>query len=522
MTGTAQSVSTLKSKLETKLENKLDALECHFTWDLYASRSRLLHMRDALEDIGTKEAYSWLGHIYNLQGFVHHQVGFIDKALTFFCRATETFRQIRNTVSDEGPWLVVNYGNLAWMHYLLGERAQSQDYLSKVDELMSEYPSPCQDQLHPEICAEKAWTLMKFDKHKQLLATDYFQRAVRMQPDTVEWQTSRALALLNASKHHTESLGPDILEKMKIAKEHDPENLHLAALYLDACPVRGIKMQDEVRELARKVLRKPVSSYSGIEPLLRLYRRHLSMDEAIDLAEEALERHPEARYIKKCAVVCYRMKILTQSDNHDRSMIDRAVSLCEEVIALYPYSSLKMQLTLAEIYSKLNQVKADLIFKELLRTDLDPEGAQMLYSCYAKHVTQKDIHKSVEFHMKAAAIPRESIYRKDSIRNLLKISRRSSYRLCGEIREFLDKLPQRDSTSLEQDQVFLQTSHEYDFSPVWVLMWIVKIPLCLKHFPQTSHEYDFSPVWVFMWAARLPLWVKDFRQVRQVYGRSPV
>ncbi|XP_061593466.1 interferon-induced protein with tetratricopeptide repeats 2-like [Cololabis saira] len=434
MTSTAQILSTLKSKLE--------ALECHFTWDLYASRSRLFHMRDALEDIGTKEGYSWLGHIYNLQGFIHHQLGFIQEALTFFCRATETFRQIRNTVSDEGPWLVVNYGNLAWMHHLLGEPAQSRDYLSKVHDLISEYPSPCQDELHPEICAEKAWTLMKFDKNKQMLATDYFQRAVRMQPDTVEWQTNRALALLNASRHHTENLGPNILEKMKIAKEHDPDNLHLAALYLDACPGRGIKMQDEVRELARKVLRKPVSSYSGIEPLLRLYRRHLSMDEAIDLAEEALERHPEARYIKKCAVVCYRMKIFAQSNNPDRSMIDRAVSLCEEVITLYPYSSLKMHITLAEIYSKLNQAKADLIFEELLKTDLDPEGAQMLYSCYAKHVGQKDMHKSLEYHMKAAAIPTESFYRKDSIRNIRKIRDRSSDRLCGEIEEFLDKVLQ--------------------------------------------------------------------------------
>lgn len=424
----------------------LEDMECHFTWDLIASRSRLSHMRDALEDIGTEEGYSWLGHIYNLQGFLHHQLGFVDEALTFFCRATEAFRQIRNTVSDEGPWLVVNYGNLAWLHHLLGEQVQSQHYLSKVDELMREYPSPCQDELHPEICAEKAWTLMKFDKDQQLLAADYFHRAVRMQPDMVEWQTSRALALLNASKHHTENLGADILEKMKIAKEHDPENLHLAALYLEACPTKGAKMEDDVRQLARRVLRKPVSSYSGIGPLLRLYRRHLSLDEAIDLAEEALERHPGARYIKKCAAVCYRMRIFSQSDSPDRSMIDRAVSLCEEVIALYPHSSLKMQTTLAEIYAKFNQVKAEQMFEDLLRTDLDADGAQMLYNCYAKHLhfSRKDVHGSVEYHMKVLEIPRESIYRKDSIRNLLKIRERNKKQLRGDVEDFLDKLPLQD------------------------------------------------------------------------------
>eukprot|EP00064_Thunnus_orientalis_P023288 superscaffoldBa00008650_g23522 len=84
---------------------------------------------------------------------------------------------MRNTVSDEGPWLVVNYGNLAWLHHHLGEEEESQTYLSKVDTLLKEYPSPSQDELHPEIYAEKAWTLMKFGKAKKLMAVDYFQTA---------------------------------------------------------------------------------------------------------------------------------------------------------------------------------------------------------------------------------------------------------------------------------------------------------------------------------------------------------
>ncbi|XP_042369187.1 interferon-induced protein with tetratricopeptide repeats 1-like [Plectropomus leopardus] len=427
----------------TTLESKLEALECHFTWDLDPSRSKLLRLRDKLEDIGTEEGYSWLGHIYNLQGFIHYQLGLSNDAQRFFSRAAEAFRQIRNTVSDEGPWLVVNHGNLAWLHYYRGERAESQAYLSKVDALMNEYPSPSQEELHPEICAEKAWTLMKFTD-KKLLASNYFQRAIRMQPDLVEWHTSHVIGLENALRHSDKKLGTDILEKMKIAKEHDPENMYLAALYLEQCAKKRKKIENDARELARRVLRKPISSYSGLKPLLRLYRIHISSDEAIDLAEEILGRHPDERYLKRCAAICYKKKIfLHRNSPLEHSMINRAISLYREVISLYPLSSLKRKISLANIYAHSNQQdKADQIYKELLESDLDVEGEQILYNQYAKylHSIRKESYKSIEYHMRAAAIPQQSSYHRNSIWTLERIRERNRNRMCGEIEEFLNEL----------------------------------------------------------------------------------
>ncbi|XP_071342715.1 interferon-induced protein with tetratricopeptide repeats 2-like [Trachinotus anak] len=422
---------------ETTLEAKLEALQCHFTWDLEPIRYRLLRLRDNLEDIGTEEGNSWLGHIYNLQGYIHYQLGFIDKARSFFSRAAEAFRQMRNTVSDEGPWLVVNYGNKAWLHYHQGERAETQACLSKVDELMKEYPSPSQDELHPEIYAEKAWTLMKFGPDKKLLAADCFQRAIRMQPDMVEWQTSHVLALVNPFKY----LGDDILEKMKIAQEHDPENLYLAALYLEARAAKGQRIEGEARELAERVLKKPANSYSGIEPLLRMYRR-LSMDEAIDLAERALKRHPDNRYLKRRAAVCYEKRIFSESGSPlENSRVDRAISLLREVISLYPDNSLRKQISLANIYGWSNRREAaDQIYEEQLKSELDPAG--MLHNCYAKYLyfIHKDSHKSIEYHMKAAAKPHQSFYRESSISELEKIKDKNRHPMCGQIRKFLANL----------------------------------------------------------------------------------
>ncbi|XP_028259666.1 interferon-induced protein with tetratricopeptide repeats 2-like [Parambassis ranga] len=432
------------SQSQPTMESKLKSLQCHFTWEQGPSRSKLLFLKQELEDIGTEQGYSWLGHIYNLQGFIHYQLGSMEEARRLLSRATEAFRQMRNTVSDEGPWLVVNYGNLAWLHYHLGEQAKCQTYLLKIDALINEYPPPCEDELHAEVYAEKAWTLMKFSKDQKLLAADYFQRALRMQPDMVEWQTSRVIALVSANQQRDKLLEDDIMEKMKIAKDHDPENLYLAALYLEACAQRGEKIVDEARELATRVLRNPVSSYSGIAPLLRLYRVHISKDEAIDLAEEALERHPDVRLLKRCAAICYKWRIYSKSDSPlEHSRVARAISLYKEVISLYPHTSLKMQIVLASIYEESNrQEKADQLYKEMLMSDLDPEGKQVLYNSYGKHIffNRKRSQQSIYYHMKAAVIPHHSPYRVDSLEKLQAISDKGRSPMSVEIKEFLANL----------------------------------------------------------------------------------
>ncbi|XP_029286368.1 interferon-induced protein with tetratricopeptide repeats 1-like isoform X1 [Cottoperca gobio] len=430
------------ARSQTTLVSKLEALQCHFTWDLDTSRSKLFRCRERFEDFFTEDGHSWLGHIYNLRGFIEYKLGFTEEAQSFFNKATEAFRQMRK--ADEGPWLVVNYGNLAWLHHHLGDPAESEAYLTKVDALMNEYQYPSQDELHPEIYAEKAWTFIRFSTDKMLLAADYFQRAIRMQPDMVEWHTYHFKGLMFASKHSSTGLGADILEKMRIAKEQDPENLYFAVHYLEHCAKKGEIIEDEACKLTREVLRNPISSYSGIKPLLRVYRNYVSVDEAIDLAEEVLKNHPDERYLMRCAALCYKWKIFFSDSPPKQSMVDRAISLHEEVISLYPHSSLGKKIDLANIYSKSTngKVKAKQIYQELLKSDLDQAGKQMLYNNYAKYLNfqGQDRTSSLRYHMKAAEIPQQSIFREKSIKVLKNIRDKGKDRMCREIQKFLENL----------------------------------------------------------------------------------
>uniref|UniRef100_A0A1A7X921 Interferon-induced protein with tetratricopeptide repeats 1 n=1 Tax=Iconisemion striatum TaxID=60296 RepID=A0A1A7X921_9TELE len=426
------------------LESRLNALQCHFTWDLDPSRSKLFHLRDKLEDIGTEEGNIWLGHIYNLQGFIQNQLGSMEEAQRFFSRATEAFQQVKTT--DDGPWLEVNYGNLAWQHHQLGEDEKSRVYLSKVDALIKKYPPPVQGEPHPEVYAEKAWTLMKFDKEKKLQAADFFQKAIRMQPEMVQWQTSRLVALMSAYKHDPD-LVDDIVEDLRVAIQEDPENLYLPAVDLKQRAERGEQIQDEAEELSEKVLLNPVSSYSGLKPLLRAYREKCDYDEAVAVAERALNQHPESRYLKRCAALSYKWKILYSRETRpNHRMINQAIGLYREVVSLYPQTSLVKKLDLANILAKSDQgrMEADQMYQDLLTQVQDPADKQLLFNNYAKHLNfnRNDRNESVRYHMKAAAINYPSFFRQNSIKVLEKIGGRGRSRMSREVQEFLEKLNQ--------------------------------------------------------------------------------
>nr|XP_020517033.1 interferon-induced protein with tetratricopeptide repeats 1B-like [Labrus bergylta] len=416
-------------------QTTLESLQCHFTWNLVHSRPKLLRLTDKMENFSKEKGNRWLGHIYNLWGFIQYKLGLNEEARNLFQKAAETLNKIRN--ADVGPWLVVNYGNLAWLHHHLGDLEESQAYLSKVDALMEKYPSPSQDDLNPEIYAEKAWTLMFLGEDKKLVV-DYYEKAARMQPDMVDWNTSYVIWLKNAQNFSDPKLDPDLLEKMRQAKERDPENLYLIALYLDQLADEAKKIRDEVRELAGNVSTLCCSN-SGMWALLNLYIGYISADDAIVLAEKVLKEHADVRFLKRLVALYYRWRIVYKSSSSpEQSMVDRAIALHKELISLYPHSSLKNETDLASIYamSRHSKAKAEQIFKKLLKNDpAEPSDKQMLYNKYANHLyfNRNDHHRATQYHMNVAAIPEKSYFRKNSIRILEKNKDR-------EIEEFLRNL----------------------------------------------------------------------------------
>jgi interferon-induced tetratricopeptide repeat-containing protein 1 len=382
----------------------------------------------------------------------------MSDALRCFGLAGEAFRQVRNPVTDDGPWLLVNYGNLAWLHYHREEWSESLAYLGKAEALLREYPSSIQGQPHQVVLAEKAWTLMNFGQDGKRSAVELFRKAIEVEPACpVEWTTSHALALAMSSPPYASSpeQEADILETLRCAVEGDPDNLYIAVVYLGRRAMTDSKgIAEGARELTKKVLKRSQTSYSGIRPLLRVYREHVSMDEAIDVANEALARNPTKRHLKFGLANCYKSKILSDRDRDSPLIEDlrsRAIGLYEELCSLYPHSFLLGRITLASLYTQSRNpdiMKCDKIFRDLLKIDLEPAQRQMLYNKYAKflHFSLQDRRRSIDYHMKAAEILHSSRFRRESIHILTQIKNSRMNRMCGEIGDFLAQLPLQLST----------------------------------------------------------------------------
>ncbi|KTG39574.1 hypothetical protein cypCar_00005714, partial [Cyprinus carpio] len=214
------------------LKQRLQKLECHFTWDLGYSKNELKALRGNLKDVN-QERCTWLLHYYNLLGYIQQTLGFNTEALTSLHKAESVIQE--QGTEEAGVRLQVNKANLAWVYFLMGEMNKSKGYLEEVESLQGKHPAPPGCALHPEVSGEKGWTLVKFNKSKKRQAIDYFKMALNAEPARKEWHKGLAIAMLKTYKIHNGSpqLNEEILKLLKIAHENEPNNLLLHALYLE-------------------------------------------------------------------------------------------------------------------------------------------------------------------------------------------------------------------------------------------------------------------------------------------------
>ncbi|XP_042178706.1 interferon-induced protein with tetratricopeptide repeats 1B-like [Oncorhynchus tshawytscha] len=254
-----------KRMAQNSLKIKLQDLECHFTWKLDCSRSKLESLRETLIDIISSEGVqcSWTGQLYNFLAYLHHTLGSREDALQYLKKAEEAIRL--NSPDDVELSLVVHYGNLAWVHYHQGELTESQTYVEKVGRLLRDNPSTCPG----VVWGERAWTLNKFDVSKKAEALHCFWMALK--------GTLRT-------------------------RELDPEDLYITVMYLQRLAESG--QVEEARKLAEEVIEKPLDSFGGFGILLSFFREYVSHDSSIDLVRRTLERHPDSRQLKKHLAQC--------------------------------------------------------------------------------------------------------------------------------------------------------------------------------------------------------------------------
>ncbi|KAM9394649.1 interferon-induced protein with tetratricopeptide repeats 1-like isoform 1-T1 [Salvelinus alpinus] len=427
---------------QTSLKIRLQGLECHFTWKLDDSRSKLESLRETMIDISNREGvqYSWEGYLYNFLAYLHYALGSTEDALHCLKKAEEAIRQSRQDGVELR--LVVHYGNVAWVHYHQGELTESQTYVEKVGRLLRDNPSPCPG----VVWGERAWTLNKFDVSKKAAALDCFRMALKGDPENKVLRCGYAMAFNKSvdRKDITPELRSEMLEHLRIARELDPEDLYIPVMYLQRLAESG--QVEEACKLAEEVIEKPLDSFGGFGILLDFFKEYVSHDSSIDLARRTLERHPNSRQLKRHLGKCYKWKIFSLEKKRNpmrHILIENAVYLYEEVVTLYP-KSLEVKLELAAMYKESGRIdRADKIFEDLLLEieGMEPQDLQKFYNWYADYLfyAKQDASRSIDIHKKAVEIMLPTGQRDSSVRILLSIVHNGGDR-AEEIVDFLDGL----------------------------------------------------------------------------------
>ncbi|XP_026142019.1 interferon-induced protein with tetratricopeptide repeats 1-like [Carassius auratus] len=424
------------------LKQRLQKLECYFTWDLGDSKNELKTLLSNLNDVN-QERCIWLLHYYNLLGYIQQTLGFNTEALMYLHKA-ESVMQEQGT-EEAAVRLQVNKANLAWVYYRMGDMNKSKAYLEEVERLQRMHPAPPGCALHPEVSGEKGWTLVKFNKSKKHQAIDYFKIALKAEPERKEWHKGLAIAMNKTYKIHNCSpeLNTEVLKQLKIAHENEPNNLLLHALYLEK--QYEVQREDNERQM-QKLLDKALET--GDQECLGTIFRYfgkISVDKGIEAAERAREKFSTSNRVLKHLANCYKWKVFNmKEDNMERKTLAvKSTELFEEVVRHYP-DSLRETVGLASMHKYAgNRKRADEIYQQLLSNidDLPPHSQQYIYYSYACHLHYcRRSEDSIKFHMKVAEIPAISEDKKKSIRILQKIGMNPKNPRCDKIGYFLESL----------------------------------------------------------------------------------
>ena len=164
------------------LETELQQLECHFTWELKKEDTNITDLLNRLEQrdqlhLGGKAG---VAQTNNSLAFVKYLLGFPTEALGCLQKCVELTKEYRENDCDK--WLIVAYGNLAWLQYHMKCYAECESYLEKLRDIAERFPTEPASALHHEVLGEKAWALFKFSRENYERAKECFRKALELEP----------------------------------------------------------------------------------------------------------------------------------------------------------------------------------------------------------------------------------------------------------------------------------------------------------------------------------------------------
>ncbi|KAK2866261.1 hypothetical protein Q7C36_002317 [Tachysurus vachellii] len=431
----------MSSTEATVLEDELRELECHFTWELQKEELDLTDLLNRLEQHADFKlgGNAGLAQTYNSLGFVKYLLGSPQDALDFLQKGVELIREHWDNDCDK--WLIVPYGNLAWLQYHMKLFSECENSLEKIRSIAQKFPdSPLG--LHHEVLGEKAWALFKFSRQYYSRAKECFEKALELEPRNAQWNCGYAFVLNRTEKRDPSVPNLLTIKHLRQAIEANSDNDELKALL--AVKLAESTEYDEGEKLMEEALEGSPNAPNVIRYVGKFLRAYGSVERSIALLKRALEKSPTSGFIHHQLALCYKRKKndlqregiqstpraddeIQRLRSHCIYHLDKATELkCGFIIAMTE---------LAVQYSEDGKLdRAEELFQQTLQTAKEKnESLQTVYLCYAQfqQYKKRSMSDAITYHMECLKIGEDTKDGQKSAKHLKKINDRRSSKSPG-------------------------------------------------------------------------------------------
>ncbi|XP_072882865.1 interferon-induced protein with tetratricopeptide repeats 1-like [Hemitrygon akajei] len=369
------------------LKEKLNQLQCHFTWRPQKETIDLDGLMFKLQDsltLGVK----YQAASYNHLAFVNCLQGNFEEAIENLKEAEKILREKYKDEFERRS--IITYGNFAWVHYHMGHLTEAQSYLDKLEMICKPLSDgPRYTAMTPEVYGEKGWSLLGSASEYYEEAKECFAKALEQDPDNTEWIMGYAIALYRLEAFSGTPECRDQSQSVKYFRrvlELDPDDA--VAMVLLALKLQRLKQNEEASELVEQALKKTSDLPNVLCFAAKYYRQRGSVEKAIELLQKAFKLTPYSCFLHHQLGLCYRSKLEYSRSRYRRNLEfhqkAELINLCkyhfEKSFEHRPRSAIQPQLDFAQIcitnreYSRAEETYCRLV--ELV--DIHPENMQRI------------------------------------------------------------------------------------------------------------------------------------------------
>ncbi|XP_028975866.2 interferon-induced protein with tetratricopeptide repeats 5 [Esox lucius] len=469
----------MSASVKAAMEEKLKALDCHFTWSIKKTDIKDLDRvpEKLLDRIMKYGPLKYHATYYNLLAFLSHLDGNNTSALDYLQKAESALKDRRDDTE-----LLMTYSNFAWVHHYSGNRDNVEVYIGKLENINKGIPkaSKIQGSL-PSVHGEKGWSLIRLGGFFYQRAKESFQKALKGEPDNVSFNVGYAIVLYRLEgmvrERKARSAESQATNQLKKALSLDPDNSEVMVLL-------ALKLQHKNKEESMKLITKALRLSPDVPHVIRyaakFFRYEDSINESLHLLGKALEVSPNSHFLHHQIGLCHKQQLYQMfkqktkggSGGQIKAKVEACIRHFSRAVELKP-SNIHAKVDLAEAYGNNYQLEdAMRIFISLLKDkSISDSEKQHCYTSFGVFLfyKKKDEPRAVAEFKNAYQIHIESRDRKEAGTKLKQIAERWKANKkkiveASEILAFLTTEDMKEGNCEEPKRVMVHSSQTDDLS----------------------------------------------------------